>query len=176
MGTIRFDSPFNREVFIRSNRIFWNYTWRKAKKLLWIYVVFFVIFTGLWILNGAERGYLFLLMLISFCGLFSSCIRMFTSGKTHTEKTKKQADFYEKADSIYIIEISEESVTFQDFQASINLKWSEFEYYTVYKEHIILIPHNYYISGGLLIDKNVAGEKYTQALEFLKDRLTYRKA
>ncbi len=62
------------------------------------------------------------------------------------------ADEYEKADSEYIIELSEELVKLSDFQACITLKWSAFKYYTIYKEHIILIPNNY-ISGGLLLIK-----------------------
>ncbi|HAC74274.1 MULTISPECIES: hypothetical protein [Proteiniphilum] len=176
MEEIRFDSPFNKEVFIRSNRIFWQYTWNNRKKQLIRWLGMAVIFLGLGIAVGErdemQNPYIFI-AIFCFSLMILSATELFFSWKKHNKKMQEIADEYEKADSEYIIELSEELVKLSDFQACITLKWSAFKYYTIYKEHIILIPNNY-ISGGLLFDKNGdEPKKYNQTLELLEHRLKY---
>ncbi|MPM65380.1 hypothetical protein SDC9_112276 [bioreactor metagenome] len=176
MEEIRFNSPFNKEIFIRSNRIFWQYTWNNRKKQLIRWLGMSVILLGLGIFVGVgdemRNPYIFI-GIFSFFLMMLSAISMFFSWKKQNKKIREIADEYERADSEYITEISEESVKLRDFQVCMTLRWSAFKYYTIYKEHIILIPNNY-ISGGLLIDKNSDGpEKYNRTLELLEQKLKY---
>lgn len=176
MNTIRFDSPFNKEVFIRSNRLFWDYIWNRRKKQLIRWLGMFITFLGIGIfvgVRGEMRNPYIFIGICFFCLMILSAIEMFFSWRKQNKRIQEMADEYKKADSEYIIEISEESVNIRDFQSGITLKWSAFKYYTIYKEHIILIPQNY-IAGGLIINKENDGpEKYHQTLELLEHKLKY---
>ena len=179
MNKIRFDSPFNKEEFIRSNKLFWNYLWNRRKKQVLQGVIFFIILLVLGILTGTKRSegfnpYLFAAGLI-FCVTAAGAIEMFFSWKKHNKAIQNMADKYENSNSMLITEISDDSIEISDFESCVNLEWSEFNFYTIYKESILLIPKNR-TSRGLVINKeNDGAEKYGQMLELLKDKLTYRK-
>ena len=55
-NTIIFDSPFNKETFIRSNKVFWDYTWKKNKKQIKIFLISFIILFGLGLLTETNHG------------------------------------------------------------------------------------------------------------------------
>lgn len=177
MNSILFDAPFNKENFIHSNKVFWHYSWLKRKKQLINWSILSVVFLGLGVFVSIQDGgtvnpYIFM-GILSCCLMVLRSIEMFFSWKNYNNKIREIADEYEKTGSEQITEITEDHIKFIDYQVNITLRFSAFKYYTVFKEHIILIPKNY-ISGGLLIDSNNEGsDKYHQTLELLKDKLKY---
>ncbi|WP_298648839.1 hypothetical protein [uncultured Proteiniphilum sp.] len=175
MSTVIFDSPFNKNTFVRSNKVFWDYSWWKRKKQLIHWSGLSITFLGLGIWTGIrsnEPGNPYIFVGVAFCCLtILGGLEMVFSRRKQKKRIQETADEYEKANSEHIIKISEDGVELLDFQSHIVLKWSVFKYYTIYKEYIILIPKNY-IAGGLLIDKNTHGlPKYNQALTILEDKL-----
>ncbi|MEA4949510.1 MAG: hypothetical protein VB068_07655 [Petrimonas sp.] len=87
---------------------------------------------------------------------------------------KEVADEYENVNSEFAFEIFEEAFRFSDFQKKLELKWSAFSHYTIYKGYIILVPKHSF-SGAFLFDTNdeSEAEKYQQTLKIIKDKLKY---
>lgn len=177
MNTIIFDPPFSKDTFISSNKVFWNYSWKENKKSIKKLLIFSAVLLSFGILvrvnnelyNPFTLAGVFLIGLAALIGLL-----MFFSWRKHDRMIKEVADEYKKMNSKYIFEVSENSLKFLDFQTQLELKWSAFKHYTIYREHIIIIP-KYYVVGAFLFDKNnkFESEKCEQVLEILKDKLKY---
>lgn len=180
MNTIIFDSLFSKDTFIGSNKIFWNYSWRENKKSIKKLLIFSAVLLSFGILvrvnnelyNPFTLAGVFLIGLAALIGLL-----MFFSWKKHDKMIKKVADEYKKMNSKYIFEVSEDSLKFLDFQTQLELKWSAFKHYTIYKGYIIVVP-KYYVAGAFLFDKNnkLESEKCEQVLQILKDKLKYEES
>ncbi|MDD4536749.1 MAG: hypothetical protein VB075_05275 [Petrimonas sp.] len=177
MDTIIFDSPFNKETFIHSNKVFWDYTWEKNKKQIKNFLISFIILLGLGLLTRANHGANNPFVIAS---IFSLCIAgligllRFFSWRRHDRIMKEVADEYENVNSEFAFEIFEEAFRFSDFQKKLELKWSAFSHYTIYKGYIILVPKHSF-SGAFLFDTNdeSEAEKYQQTLKIIKDKLKY---
>jgi len=177
MDTIIFDSPFNKETFIHSNKVFWDYTWEKNKKQIKSFLISFIILLGLGLLTRANHGANNPFVIAS---IFSLCIAgligllRFFSWRRHDRIMKEVADEYENVNSEFAFEIFEEAFRFSDFQKKLELKWSAFSHYTIYKGYIILVPKHSF-SGAFLFDTNdeSEAEKYQQTLKIIKDKLKY---
>ncbi len=175
MNNIVFDTPFNRERFIRSNKVFWEYSWRKRKKAIvqWALVAIVFIALGLWV--GVKEGNMnnpyIDIGIVLFCIAVVMGLNMFFSRRRHKAKVEETATSYEKEKSEQVITLSEEGVGFRDFQTRFSLKWSCFKNFARYKEHILLIPNNPIVGGGLVINKQEDPEKYEQAIALLEEKL-----
>ena len=177
MDTIVFDSPFDKEAFIRSNKVFWDYTWKKNKKQTKKFLISFIILLGLGLLTRTNHGTSNPFVI---AGIFSLCIAgligllRFFSWRRHNRIMKEVADEYVKVNSEFTFEIFEEAFRFSDFQKKLELKWSAFSHYTIYKGYIILVP-NHSFSGAFLFDTNdeSEAEKCQQTLKIIKNKLEY---
>lgn len=177
MDTIVFDSPFNKETFIRSNKVFWDYTWKKNKKQIRNFLISSIILLGLGLLTGTNHGAsnpfviaaVFALCIAGLTGLLR-----FFSRRRHNRIMNEVADEYEKVNSDFTFEIFEEAFRFSDFQKKLEFKWSAFSHYTIYKGYIILVPKHSF-SGAFLFDTNDESEadKCEQTLKIIKDKLEY---
>lgn len=175
-SAVEFNSPFNKEEYIRSNKILWTYSWQNAKKQIIRWTGMSVIFFGIegWMrVKEYESTLLFVFLGIIYFGIAAfTGLQMFFSWIKYKKKVQESANKYEQAVSEYSLRLSDEGVEFSDFQASINIKWSAFKYFTLFKGYVILIPYSY-IAGGLLIDKNNEEQyKIDQALSILEENLT----
>ncbi len=175
MNNIVFDTPFNRETFIRSNKVFWEYSWSKRKReiIFWTGIAVAFIALGIWDREtggSAGRGHIDLGIVFILVPLVM-IVNMLFSRKRFKDKVKETAASYEKENSEQVITLSEEGVEFKDFQTQFSLKWSCFKNFVLYKEHILLIPTNHIVGGGLLINKQDDPEKYEQAIALLEEKL-----
>lgn len=175
MNSITFDAPFNKDIFIRSNTIFWEYIWRKRRNRICYWAGMSVLFFGYGIWKGIKSGvpdnsFIFI-GIVSLGIMLLSGLEIFFNRRRHSRKVEERANKYEKENSDYVIKISKEGVEVKDFQSHFTLKWSVFTNFVLYKDRIILIPTDY-VTGGLIIDKDSSGhEKYEQALAILEDKL-----
>lgn len=120
--------------------------------------------------GSAERGHIDL-GIVFICVPLVMIVNMLFSRKRFKDKVEETATTYEKEKSKQVITLSEEGVEFRDFQTQFALKWSCFKNFVLYKEHILLIPTNHIVGGGLLINKQEDPEKYEQALALLEEKL-----
>lgn len=178
MDTIRFEETFNKETYIRSNRIYWNYVWHRRIKQMKQWTVLLIIIVGLGIFIGIKEQewsnpYIFA-GILSFLLIATTALQMFFSHKRHQNEIRKNVAEQEKNPSVFKMEMTDESVHIQDFRSDITLHWTAFKYYTIYKGNILLIPENY-IAGGLVIEKeSESPEKYDQVTELLKNKVKYK--
>lgn len=143
-------------------------------KKLFIFSAIFLSFGILVRPGGGLSNTVTILGVLFICISMLIGLLMFSSWRRYNRIMNEVAGEYEKNGSEYIFEISNDSIKFRDFQTQMELKWSAFKHYTVYKGYIILIPKNS-IVGAFLFDKNDKSEadKCEQLLEILKDKLQF---
>ncbi len=174
METIRIESPFEKQSFIRSQRMRWEIQWRKNRRQLITYSIVSVLILTIGILTGTEEeptnpfwylGIGFLLSTVFFIYL------RIVSKLRYRHKVNVIAGKFEsvKMDSSY--EFTNESIKYEDKEKKLEFNWSVFTSYSIYKGYLVLVLNNSLIESYLFEKQELQSDEYEKILELVKSKL-----
>ena len=177
MNPLKIDIPFDKDNFIRTHLIMWEIHWRKNRKQLISILIMslIVLFLGIIVRTEKEPTNPFIAsgVLILILALYLTIRRIF-SKQNYTRKIKDLANKYDSIKMDCSYEFSEESIKYQDKEKKIELNWSVFTNYTIYKDCLVLFLDNlaeFYVFEK----KEIDAENYNKILEIVKSKLEYKK-
>ncbi len=177
MDTIRIETPFNKEDFIKASKIRWIIHWTKNKKELIRYSIISVVIYALGLICVTEKEPSNPFIFIGI-GLLAStafiAFSRFYSWTTLIKKTKIIADKYDSVKMDCAYELNEDSVKYWDKEKHLDFKWSVFTHYTIYKDYIVLIINDSLINSYLFDKKETEIDNYNKILDLVKTKLEYK--
>ena len=178
MDTFRIGgSTFDKNDFIRAHLIKWEIDGKKNRKELIEGSIFSIICLLLWIITRTEEKptnpFFFIGAFLSILALSMIFLRI-SAKRTYIRKIKEIAEKFDSMKMICTYEFSDESVKYWDNEKKIELNWSVFTNYSIYKNYLILIVDNSPISSYFFEKKETDIDEYNRILEIAKLKLEYK--
>ena len=115
-----------------------------------------------------------------YVGYVFSCMTLFygyvsyLSVKRYFKEVNKLAQSYDGIGLDCVFEFSDDSVKYSDKEKEVNLKWSLFSYYSIYKGFLVLVYNDSIISSYLFENTKEYSNEYERVLEFAKLKLEFK--
>ena len=177
MANFRIESIYNKDDFIRINKIKWKIHWLKNLKQirdLSITTAVFMILSALTISNE-EPVNIYVILTIGFglLMIFLSSIRRSAKKKYHRNIIAISEKFEtERMDCIY--EFSEDLLKYSDKEKKLELKWSVLTNYSIYKDYIVLFVNNSIVDSFIFEKDPNHISDYEKILDLVKKKLEYK--
>jgi len=177
MTQFTIESIYNKENFIRINKIKWKIHWLKNLKQIRNFSITTIIFIILSTLSISKEEpvniYVILAIVFSLLLLFLSLARLF-SKKKYIGKINEIAEKFESEKMDCIYEFSEDSIKYSDKEKKLELKWSVLTNYALYKEFLVLFVNNSIIDSFIFEKDPEHIANYEKILELTKKKLEYK--
>ena len=178
METYQTTSSFNKEDFIRIQKLKWKILWKKNSRIL----IFFSLVTAIIILNefinnleGKQDEISSIIASIAlFLTLWLFLFRYLKKMKYY-RNIERIADDFEQRKMECTYEFSDESVKYWDNEKSFVFKWNLFTYYSIYENFLILRINDSVIDTFIFERKDDDYTDYDKIIEFAKAKLEYKK-
>lgn len=174
MDSIRINSPFNKNDFIRGQLIKWEIAWRKNRRQLINYSIVSIVVLLIGIVTRTEEEptnpFYFIGIGFSVATLFLIYLRLL-SKQRYNRKVKEIAQKFDSLQMDCTYELSDESIKYWDKEKSLEFKWSLFSHYSIYKNYLILVLNNSLIDCYVFERKESDMEEYNKVLAITKLKL-----
>ena len=167
----------NNDDLLEQNSIKWK-LFTKGNIILFVYAfmgIFFLV--GNWLtLKDGEYFWGFIssfglslvfLSLFYFSHIYQNKIKYLSRTKQILSRFKNQNEGIE-------IKITNTSVSYKDFEAYSDMKWTCFTEYKLYKNYLVLIINKQSLSSIAINRNEISGSQFTELFEFVKNRLPER--
>lgn len=179
METLRINTPFNKQDFLKAQSMRWRISWMENRKQLISLSISTVVLLGLGFLMSTKENPISLLLLIGF-GFFAILSllfysRMFAKRKFNKE-AQKIAERFEKMQMDCKYEFSNDAVKYWDKEKHFSFTWAVFTHYSIYKDLLMLYIGNSVIDF-FMFERNgtkLEIEQFDKIMEFTKAKLTYK--
>ena len=177
METIKIETPYNKENFIRLSNILLEIHWKKFRKQLNGIAIASITFLvlGFLVRTQSEPFNPFLLF-----GIVFSIISIFwfltllLSKSSLSRKIKITAQRYDEIKMDCTYEFSDDSVKYWDKEKHFDFKWTVFTDYSVYKNYLI-IKLNTALTNPFIFEKTDSDfTDYNRILELVKTKIEYK--
>ena len=167
----------NNDDLLEQNKIKWKlFTNRNIFLFVYAFMgTFFLV--GNWLtLKDGENFWGFIssfglslifLSLFYFSHIYQNKIKYLSRTKQILSRFKNQNEGIE-------IKITNTSVSYKDFEAYSDMKWTCFTEYKLYKNYLILIINKQSLSSIAINRNEISGSQFTELFEFVKNRLPER--
>src|SRR6186713_133462 len=115
----------------------------------------------------SNGSYLLIETFFYLCHIYQNKIKYLSRTKQLLSRYKNQNEGIE-------IKITNESVSYKDFEAYSEMKWTYFTEYKLYKNYLILIIDKQSLSSIIINRNEISGPQFTELLEFVKNKLPER--
>jgi len=177
MDTFRIDSPFDKDDFIRISLIRWKILNRENRKQLINWSIISIIVLAIGIIGRTENEptnpFIFIGIFLFIFSLFLF-YNMIFSKQRYNRKIKETAEEFNSIKMDCTYEFSDESVKYWDKEKKVELNWSVFTNYSIYKNYLILVISNSLISSYIFEKKETDIDEYNKILEIVKSKLEYK--
>ena len=178
METFKTHSPFNKQDFIRGQRIRWEIHWLKNRRQLINYSIFSIIILAIGIVARTEEEptnpFIFLGVGATVATLLFVYFRIF-SKRRFSKKTEEVAEKFDKLKMDCTYEFSDDAIKYWDSEKTLEFKWTVFTNYSFYKNYLILILNNSLIESYIFEKTESDIDEYNWILEFTKSKLEFKK-
>lgn len=176
METIRIESPFDKNAFIKASKTQWTIRWRKNKKGLrqWWTLSLIIYILGLLLITDKEPGNPFTFIGLAFliiAGLFT-LFRIY-SWRTTNKNIKSIAEKYEEVKMDCVYELSEDSIKYWDKEKHLDFKWSVFRHYSLFNGYLVIFFSDSLYYSYLFPQGETDDDKYNKILALVKAKLEY---
>jgi hypothetical protein len=177
METLRIDSLFEKQSFIKGNLIKWEILMLKNRKLIKGYTIASMIILIMGIIayfdDGRPNPFICLGIFFLLIALLLFYSRIFSKRKFQ-RNILEIAEKFEAMKLDFTYEFSEESIKYWDKEKNMEFKWALFTYYTIYKGYLVIVLNNSLIDS-YLFKRNESGiDEYEKILEFAKSKLEFK--
>lgn len=177
MTNFTVESIYNKEDFIRANKMKWKIHWLKNFKQirnLGITTSVFVIFSALTITKDEPLNiYVFLAIGFGLLLIFLASIRRFAK-KKYYKSIYEISEKYESEKMDCIYEFSEDSIKYSDKEKKLEFKWSVLTSYSIYKDYLVLFVNNSIVDSFIFEKDSDHIADYEKILELTKEKLEYK--
>ncbi|MFV0431987.1 MAG: hypothetical protein ACK5MJ_07440 [Alphaproteobacteria bacterium] len=177
METLKIDSPFEKDDFVRLQLIKWQIHWLRNRKQLVNYLILSITILGIGIVARTEEEptnpFLFLGFGFFVATLLFVYFRIY-SKKRYSKKIREIADRFDSQKMDCTYEFSDESVKYWDKEKHLEFKWSVFTSYSIYKDYLVLTLNNLLIESYIFEKRQSDIDDYNKILEFAKSKLQYK--
>lgn len=177
MTNFTIESIYDKEDFLRINKIKWKIHWLKNHKQIRNLSITTAVFMILSVLTITEDEpvniYVVLTIAFGLLMIFLVSIRRFAKKKYYKSIDDISEKFeLEKMDCIY--EFSEDSIKYSDKEKKLEFKWSVLTNYSIYKDYIVLFVNNSIVDSFIFEKNQDHISDYQKILELTKEKLEYK--
>ncbi len=177
MTQFTIESIYDKEEFLRVNKIKWKIYWLKNLKQirnLSITTLVFIVLSALSI-SDEEPVNIYVVLAIAFglLLLFLASARRF-SRKKYIGKITEIAEKFELEQMDCVYQFSEDSIKYSDKEKTLEFKWSVLSHYSIYKEFLVLFVNNSIVDSFIFEKKPDHLSDYDKILELTKKKLEYK--
>lgn len=168
------NSEFNKQEFIEASLIRWEICWFKNKQGLFLCSIMSFTLLGLGFLLTDEEE---IMNPFIFIGTFLFLITCFMVYNRISTKSKYVNDVKEVAEKFDLLkmdcsyEFSDEYIKYTDKEKVLELKWSVFTNYSLYKNHLVIILNNSLTNTFIFKKEHLTIDEYEKIFDFVKSKL-----
>ena len=174
METVKIESKWNKQTFIRLGKIKWEMTMKKFKKQVKYNFIAAGILLVLGFIVKYDEGTLNPFIIIGFVlltiSLFSA-LMLWGLKRNYLNVLKSISTKYDALQMDSMFEFTEENVQYRDQEKFYDLKWNAFSTYTTYK-NVLLISTQDSLLNGIIIEKTDSdSHEFDKIYELAKTKL-----
>ena|SRR5690554_3284421 len=180
MKTLRIEIPYNRQEFIKTQRIKSDFLLKNINlKIRIMLTAAVILMTAGWIIHTDGipiNVFLFVGVLLLLYGILLLQSKWF-SQRRHTRHARLLAERYDNIGMDCVYEFTDESLRYWDAEKHFDLKWSLFKNYSIYDKYLLLFVEESLVDLLMFSETESAKEEadYHKIVAFVKTKLTYKK-
>lgn len=178
METYKTTTKFNKNDFIRANKIKWKFLILKRRKQAIIFSIAACLIIINEISNRMKGESDEVSTILAFIVLLSTIWILITNyfrKQKFYHQIENIANEYEEKQMDCTFEFSDESVKYWDKEKSLEFKWNVFKHYSIYRNYLIFRINSSLVDTFIFERKEDDYDDYEKALEFAKEKLVYKK-
>lgn len=180
METLRIKFPFDEQEFIETQKIKSDFLWKDVTlKIRIMLTAAVILMTVGWIIHTDGEPfnvYLFIGGLFLLYGILLWQSK-WMSQRRHRRQVIQLAERYKTIGMDCVYEFTNESLRYWDVEKHFDLKWGIFQYYSIYKDYLVLFVGESLVDLLMFREADTAKEKddYHKIRAFVKSKLIYKK-
>lgn len=96
---------------------------------------------------------------------------IFKAKQQYLSKSKHYIQNFNKQTEGIIIKITDDLITYKDFENYTETKWTAYTHYKIYKDSLLFIAHDVFLSGMNICKDEVSPEQFEELTKFATTRL-----
>ncbi len=177
MDIIKIDSPFNRDEFLTENMIRLKLVYtpltRQTIGSTITTTLFLIISILLYFSEGKFNPFIIVTLIFAFITIFLLHILISSKNKFKT-KIQDLAKKYEDLKLVGKYEISNEGIDYSDNEKTMNLKWTVFKHFVIYKEYLIISVGETVENSFFFSKHEMPADTFESLLSLVKSKLPQR--
>ncbi len=165
--------PFNKEFYIKSQRVVWAYGYKKSQSYNIFNTVMVIILLFEGFMFGDRKGFSFILTLGtgSAIYMFLTWFNIFFRRRRVFKVIDKSALAYERAQLDCTFTFSDDKLLYFDYEKLYQLKWNVFNKVIVFKDYVLLTQK--YTNGIAFVFSRIqlGDEEYKEVYDFLREKI-----
>jgi hypothetical protein len=178
METIKIETPYNKENFIRINKIRWKVQTKVNLKKLRNMSFWALPILGLGLLFVSPKDpfnpYLFIGIMFTMVICYN-LVKILITRSRYMTQIHDLAIKYDTAKMDCTYEITDDLIKYSDKEKLIELKWSAFSNYATYKNFLFILINDSFAAAYIFENIPTDNDNFEKILEMTKEKLTCKK-